>query len=185
VISERAADSFRRIFENAATTRLVAHAGDRCSVIAHGVAAHATPSERAIILTISSMVFRLMLVLHVAESDASRAYYLRENGTVSFDDMSLELANLCAGAVNQALLRDFPDLGMSTPYVLGPQCELHFDSMRPDYLCRFTVHAGGDVDGLVAPVQLAATLCVCTDAVLDFATDIAMAEESGGELELF
>lgn len=185
MISERAADSFRRIFEKAATTRLVAHAGDRCTVIGQGVEPHAKPADRAIILTISSMVFRLMLVLHVEENDASRAYYLREDSTVSFDDMFLEVANLCAGAINQELLRDFPDLGMSTPYVLGPQCELHFDSMRPDYLCRFSVEAGGDADGFVAPVQIAATLCVCTDAALDFASEIEMAEESGGELEFF
>ena len=185
MISERAVEGFRRIFENAAITRLVANVGDRCTVIERGATPHEKPAERAVILTISSMVFRLMLVLHVEENDASRAYYLREDSTVSFDDMFLELANLCAGAINQALLHDFADLGMSTPYVLGPQCELHFDSMRPDYLCRFTVQAGGDADGLVAPVQIAATLCVCTDAALDFATEIQMAEESGGELELF
>jgi len=185
VISERAAESFRRIFEKAAITRLVVHDGDRCDVISHGSAPHAHGAQRAVILTISSMVFRLMLVLHVEDNEGSRAYYLRDGSMVSFDDTFLEVANLCAGAINQELLRDFPDLGMSTPYVLGPQCELHLDSMRPDYVCRFTVKVGGDVEGMVAPVPIAATLCVCTDAVLDFVTEIEMAEESGGELELF
>ncbi|WP_347554611.1 hypothetical protein [Robbsia sp. KACC 23696] len=185
MITERAAESFRRIFEKAALTRLVVQPGDRCEVIVQGQAPHAQTAERAVILTISSIVFRLMLVLHVQDNARSRAYYLREDSAVSFDDSFLEVANLCAGAINQELLRDFPDLGMSTPYVLGPQCELHFDSMKPDYLCRFAVDVGGDAEGEVAPVRLAATLCVCTDATLDFATEIDMAEAGGGELELF
>jgi hypothetical protein len=92
-----------------------------------------------------------------------------------------EICNLCCGAINQALLNHFPDLGMSTPYTLSARCLPYLNVLKPDLLESFAI----SIDGETAPVTLAATLCVCAHAPIDFVADVAHAEDTSGELELF
>jgi hypothetical protein len=97
---------------------------------------------------------------------------------VSLQDALLEICNLCCGAVNQDLLRYFPDLGMSTPYVLSARCVSHLEQLKPDCLSSYAITINRSV-------QLAATVCVCAHAPIDFIADMTAVEESSGELELF
>ena len=177
MISAHAKDSFERILRRAAETRLPIAQADACIVTPLETDAVA-PHTHVVVLTISSMAFRLLLVLHFSESEAMRDYYLGERTDRSLTEVFLEVSNLCCGAVNQSLQSAFPDLGMSTPYVLDARCVPHLSELDPDYLASFAVRIGD-------AVQLIATVCVCADAPIDFVADLETADASSGELELF
>jgi hypothetical protein len=179
VISKQAKDSIERIFRQAARLRLTVGTGDSCD-IAHGAPHDGAADGELIVLTISSISFRLLLVLHFDDDDATRAYYLG-TGQATLEERLLEICNLCCGAMNQQLVAYFPDLGMSTPYVLSGHCVTYMGQLKPDFLVSYRVTVNG-------AVQLGATVCVCADAPLDFVANVAeVAEvaESVGELELF
>ncbi|NMV39190.1 hypothetical protein [Ralstonia insidiosa] len=180
MISSNAQDSFDRIFRKAARSRLALHAEDNCAVAtaAQGDAGDTIGGEQAMILTISSIAFRLLLVLRFDEGEATRAYFTGEGVGRSFEEACLEIGNLCCGAVNQELLQVFPDLGMSTPYVVSARCLPYLDALKPGYMAAYTVTIND-------AVRVAATVCVCTHAPLDFVADVRDEVESGGELELF
>jgi hypothetical protein len=179
VISAHARDSFERIFRKAAQTRLPMNADDACEIapIADAVSG-ATKDTQVVVLTISSIVFRLLLILHFDEDDTTRRYYLNDADERPFQEVFLEICNLCCGAMNQELLHSFPDLGMSTPYVLNARCLPHLRELKPALLSSYSIMLNGDV-------RLAATVCVCAHAPLDFIADTSTVEETSGELELF
>ncbi|CAB3801133.1 hypothetical protein [Paraburkholderia fynbosensis] len=179
MISAHARDSFERIFRKAAQTRLPVKADDLCEIVPLAEAgAGATKNTQVVVLTISSIVFRLLLILHFDEDDSTRGYYLNDSDGRPFQEAFLEICNLCCGAMNQELLRYFPDLGMSTPYVLNARCLPHLHELKPALLSSYSVVLNGDV-------RLAATVCVCAHAPLDFVADTSAVEETSGELELF
>lgn len=179
MISAHAKDSFDRIFRKAAHTRLPVAAGDLCEIVPIAQAgAGASRESQVVVLTISSIVFRLLLILHFDEDDTTRGYYLNDGDEQPFQEAFLEICNLCCGAMNQELLRYFPDLGMSTPYVLGARCLPHLRELKPALVSSYSVVLNG-------AVRLAATVCVCTHAPLDFVADTSAVEETSGELELF
>ena len=134
MIRSNAQESFDRIFRKAARTRLVRQAEDMCQI---GTAAEgdSVNGEEALILTISSIAFRLLLVLRFDESDATRTYFTGEGAGRSFEEARLEIGNLCCGALNQELLQVFPDLGMSTPYVVSARCLPYLDAPRRALAC--------------------------------------------------
>ncbi|GLU32412.1 hypothetical protein WKR88_02490 [Trinickia caryophylli] len=179
MISEQAKNSFTRLFEEAARSRLVVDASHRCELVPLEPAASATlPGADLVVLTIVSIDFRLLLLLRFDEDEATRRYYLGDRGERSLSEAFMEVGNLCCGAINQQLVETFPDLGMSTPYVLAADCLGYLDELSPAWLrgWRITVDE---------TIQLAATLCVCASVPLDFAASCAPAMESAGELELF
>lgn len=179
MISEQAKDSIERIFRQAARLRLTVGSGDSCE-IAQGAPHDGAADSELIVLTISSIAFRLLLVLHFDNDDATRDYYLGA-GQATLDERLLEVCNLCCGAMNHQLLEYFPDLGMSTPYVLSGHCLTYLGQLKPDFLSSYRVTVNG-------AVQLGATVCVCADAPVDFVAtvaDVAEVAESAGELELF
>lgn len=179
MISTHAKDSFERIFRKAAQARLPMNAGDLCEIASIAEAGSgATRDTQVVVLTISSIAFRLLLILHFDEDDTTRRYYLNDADERPFEEAFLEICNLCCGAMNQELLRYFPDLGMSTPYVLNARCLPHLHELKPALLSSYSVVLNGDT-------RLAATVCVCAHAPLDFVADTSAVEETSGELELF
>ncbi|TKC88761.1 hypothetical protein FAZ69_13510 [Trinickia terrae] len=177
MISEQAKDSIERIFCQAARTRLTVGAGDSCDV-AHGTPHGGAADGEVVVLTISSIAFRLLLILHFDHNDdAMRSYYLGARQATLTESL-LEIGNLCCGAMNQQLVEYFPDLGMSTPYVLSGQCVPYLDQLKPDFLVSYHVTVN-------RAVHLGATLCVCADSPLDFVANVSEVAESVGELELF
>ena len=179
MISGNAKDSFDRIFRKAAQARLPLDSADTCEIAPLDEAGlGATKDTQVVVLTISSIVFRMLLILHFDETDDIRNYYLKEASERPFQEVFLEICNLCCGAMNQELLRYFPDLGMSTPYVLSARCLPHLRELKPAFLSSYSVTLNGSV-------QLAATVCVCAHAPIDFVADTSVVEETSGELELF
>jgi hypothetical protein len=179
VISSQAKDSFERIFMQSARTRLLAHADDACEIAALDAhLAETALASQIVVLTISSIAFRFLLVLHFDDDAATRNYFLRDAQDRPLAEALMEVGNLCCGAINQQLVEYFPDLGMSTPYHLSGACVPYLMELKPGYLAAFRV----TID---ANVQLGATLCVCASAPVDFFANVAAVEESAGELELF
>ena len=181
MIRSNAQDSFDRIFRKAARTRLARQAEDTChiaSAVEGDAVSGAVSGEQALILTISSIAFRLLLVLRFDESDATRTYFTGEGTGRSFEEARLEIGNLCCGALNQELLQAFPDLGMSTPYMLSARCLPYLNVLKPVYVASYAVTINDTV-------RVDATVCVCAHAPLDFVADVSDEVESGGELELF
>lgn len=179
MISSHAKDSFERIFRQAAQSRLTVDPNDVCDITPLARDDENVDSEGdVVVLTISSIEFRLILVLHFKEDSSTRDYYVREGSDASFQEVFLEVCNLCCGAMNQSLHEYFPDLGMSTPYVLHARSVTHLDQLKPAYLASHAVTINGTV-------QLSATVCVCAYAPIDFVANVSAAQETGGELEFF
>jgi len=123
MISAQARQSFERVLQRAVQARLVQHAGDACDFARVEPGADDSrnaDSDPVVALTISSMGFRFMLFLRFGSDTATANYFAR--GGMPLHDALLELGNLCCGAINQDLVHHFPDLGMSTPYVLARAC---------------------------------------------------------------
>jgi hypothetical protein len=179
MITPQAQSSFERIFQKAARSRLPQPSDDHCAIVplARGDIS-AKPAANVIVLTISSIEFRLLLIFHFEEDQCMRDYFVKDAEQGSLREALLETGNLCCGAMNQELLHYFPDLGMSTPYVLSARCLPHLEALRPDYLSSYAITLGESI-------RLAATICVCANAPIDFVADISAVEESSGELELF
>jgi hypothetical protein len=176
MISPHAKDSIERIFFAAARTRLVTDPQHACEIAAHS--SEKAQGAQVMVLTISSMQFRLLLLLHFNDDETTRRYYVGE-AERTLAEAFLEFGNLCCGAMNQQLVEHFPDLGMSTPYVLSGECLPYLRELKPDVVSSYTLT-------LDASVRLGATLCVCSQTALDFvAADMETASESTGELELF
>jgi hypothetical protein len=180
VISAHAKDSIERIFFKAAKSRLTMDAGDACEIVAadaHG--AHSMPDANLVILTVSGIAFRLLLILHFDEEDErTRQYFIKKESERPFLEVFLEICNLCCGAVNQELLHYFPDLGMSTPYVLSARCMPYLEALKPEFLASYAVTING-------AISLGATICMCAHAPIDFVAEVSAVEDTSGELELF
>ncbi|MGS1004836.1 hypothetical protein [Burkholderia glumae] len=178
MIGANARESFERIFFGAAQARL---ATDGVCEITPREAPDVSRGIEAIVLTISSLRFRLLLLLHYRDDPATRAYYIGTGGTAGqrpLREAFLEVANLCCGAINQALVEHFPDLGMSTPYGLNGASAAHLVELRPDHVSAYDLMVGGTV-------RLGATLCVCANAPVEFVAQTLDVDAGAGELELF
>ncbi|CAB3750147.1 hypothetical protein GQ57_01405 [Burkholderia sp. MSh2] len=195
MISAQAKAGFERIFFDAARTRLAS--GGTCDIRPSAGAAHdghdhahaqsksrAKPKvpEHVAVLTISALHFRLLLALRFSDDDPTRRHFAGATAGASharpLPEAFMEVANLCCGAINQALIVPFPDLGMSTPFLLSGASIDYLPALAPDHVAAYDVTLDGDV-------RVGATLCVCANAPVDFHVPETATMESGGELELF
>jgi len=179
MITEHARQSLDRIFQKAAKSRLIVDAADTCDIrqLTDGDLP-AVREKSMVVLTISSIQFRLLVILHVDETPAIGSYFCRNAPDKSFDEIFFEIANLCCGAINQDMQRYFPDLGMSTPYGLSGRCAAFLSELRPGHVARYAVTIN-------RTVHLSATLCICESGRIDFTYEEPADQEVSGELELF
>jgi hypothetical protein len=179
VITDDARKSFEAIFAQAARTRLAPAAGASCEIDAVDPQGRdETLGPRALVLTIASIAFRLLFVLHFHDDETTREYYLGAAANRTLSEVFTETGNLCCGYMNQQLVAHFPDLGMSTPYELNSRCVDYIGELKPNHVWAYDVLVGG-------VARLGVTLCVCTKAPLDFRVDVVEETQSEGELELF
>jgi len=195
VISAQARAGFEQIFFDAARTRLAS--GGACEIRpmaddeAYGAShdpsrakSRSMPKvpEHVAVLTISALHFRLLLALRFRDDDATRRHFAAATPGASaqrpLPEAFMEIANLCCGAINQALIASFPDLGMSTPYLLSGASIDYLPALNPDHVAAYDVTLDGDV-------RIGATLCVCANAPIDFHVPETASVDTGGELELF
>lgn len=179
MISGHAKDSIERIFCKAVKSRMIRQTDDVCEIVPVGErGAHSMPDANVVVLTISGLVFRLLLIVHFVEDERTREYFASDVPERPFLEDFLEICNLCCGAVNQELLQYFPDLGMSTPYVLSARCVSYLEALKPDLVATYSVTINDSV-------ALGATLCMCAHAPIDFVAETGVVEDTSGELELF
>ncbi|MDY7576450.1 hypothetical protein [Actimicrobium sp. CCI2.3] len=175
MISDRARESLHQIFLKAARSRLGGDASESFEITqldSH----HAgnVPERDIVVLTISSLLFRLLVILHIEQSDTAPEDVAGPHGNEQF----YELVNLCCGAINTELLNHFPDLGMSTPNTLHGHCAAYLDALGPASLTRYVITVNSSL-------RIGAVLCWCAYAPIDFVYEPGAAEEVTGELELF
>jgi hypothetical protein len=179
VISEQSKQSIDYIFGKSAKKSLILNPDDSCVIEQMTDCKDSEFLEREmVVLTISSLVFRVLTIFHIGEDRATRNYFLSKTTDKSLLEFFSEIGNLCSGAMNQELLRYFPHLGMSTPYTLSGRCLPFLNELKPGYLSRHAITINDSV-------RLQATLCLCGYAPIDFAVDRNDAIDTSGELEFF
>ena len=142
-------------------------------------------ARKMVVLTISSYLFRLMVMFHFTPDAPTREHFARlgrttvaEMGEQGFIDAIAECGNLCCGIFNRELGRFFPHLGMSTPNVIDRQCAAYLQRLN----CAHIRHLA--IDMPESP-RLYVSLCVSTYDTLDFAVSAQEEADTTGELELF
>jgi hypothetical protein len=182
MISAHSMENVELAFHKAIRGNLVRDTGDGCEI----AAVQSGPvgkdfAHKLLLITISSFVFRLIVIFRIIDNPATRAYYLRADRAQTLDEVFAEVANLCSGALNRELSVNFPHLAMSTPYTLSDECLAFLGELRPQHVARFGITINGSV-------QLQATLCMCCSRPVEVAAASAAADEADariGELELF
>ncbi len=141
--------------------------------------------QEAVVLTVSSYLFRLMVMIHFKQDAPTMGYMagMHEAGTEAHDkqaflDAIAEYGNLFCGILNRELGSYFPHIGMSTPNFLDGHCLSYIQMLNCSHIQHFAV----DVDG--SPL-FHVSLCVSAYDDLDFEVAEDEASASTGELELF
>lgn len=144
------------------------------------------PESHAAILSIASLTFRMLIVLHFSHTPATRRHFARlsrqqveEMSDQSFVDAICEAGNLCCGGVNRDLGTIFPWVGMSTPNIVDSRCTAHLGVLKYGHLQHFRISSTDSP-------PLFVTLCVSESEDLDFDFQLPdIAEQGTGELEMF
>ncbi len=181
MISAQSTHNIEHAFHEALRGTVVHDPGDRCEIapLTAGEARQFT-GQNALVITISSWVFRLLVIFRISADPATRQYYLRANPAQRVDEGFGEVANLCAGALNRTLTANFAHLAMSTPYELSNDCIAFLGELRAQQVSRFAITINGSV-------RLQATLCMCCSRPVEVASvsTAAQGDRNSGELELF
>lgn len=145
----------------------------------------AISEKKMVVLTVSSYLFRLMVMFYFTPDAATKEYFARLNNVnaedmseQSFMDAIAECGNLCCGILNRDLGNFFPHIGMSTPNVIDRHCATYLQMLN----CGHVQHFAVDID---AAPRFHVTLCVSDCADIDFTVSPEEMDSSTGELELF
>ena len=179
MISEQAKQGVNHIFTKAVKANLVVEHSDCVEVAQLPDAGFSDlPGKNIVVLTISSYLFRLLIIFHVDADRSTEAHFTKFQPERSFHEVFGEFGNLCVGAMNRDMGNHFLHLGMSTPYVLESRSLPFLNELKPGYIARHQIGINNDV-------SLHATLCLCAYAPIDFRVDMSAVEEETGTIELF
>lgn len=184
-ISGSARDGFDTLLQQALRGSLVPSGAD---AVITAVEVDDLAEKKMVVLTISSYLFRLMVMFHFTPDAATKGHFARltgagaaeagAGGEQAFMDALAECGNLCCGIFNRELGRFFPHLGMSTPNVIDTQCVHYLHNLRHAHVRHFAI----DID---QSPRLHVSLCVSAYDRLDFAVSAEEQADTTGELELF
>jgi hypothetical protein len=166
VISEPAKHAIDYIFDKSVKKNLVLDPDDVCNI------------ERLTGSDDGDFLFKVLTIFHLGEDSETRDYFLQKTTDKTFSEVFSEIGNLCSGAMNHELLKYFPHLGMSTPYVLSSKCLPFLSELKAGYMSRHTISINGSV-------RLQATVCMYGYAPIDFTVDKTDVVDMTGELEMF
>ena len=184
MITERAKASFDRLLVSSLKTGIpVGGASVSVELVA---TLDKIKEKKIVVLTVSSYLFRLMVILYFSPDGATRAHFNRsatdgapELTDDEFYDRVAECGNVCCGSLNRDLGKHFPHVGMSTPNILDKDCMDYVDLLG----CGLMKHYKVNLD---ASPTMYASLCVADYGTVDFHVDpIAEGDVSVGELEMF
>jgi CheY-specific phosphatase CheX len=138
-----------------------------------------------VVLTVSSYLFRVMVMFHFTADAATRAHFARLNKVAAaemseqaFMDAIAECGNLCCGVLNRDLGNFFPHLGMSTPNVIDSRCAAYLQTLNATHVRHFAVD-------IPDTRRFHVSLCISAYADMDFAVSAQEIAVDTGELELF
>jgi CheY-specific phosphatase CheX len=145
----------------------------------------AVKDTKCVVLTVSSYLFRLMVLTYFTPDASTKVHFSRANrihasemSDAALVDAVSEFANMCCGALSRDLSRVFPHIGMSTPNIIDKECSLSLDRLNCGHIQHFKLDINKSKHFYVS-------LCVSDYADLDFVVDTAPADVSSGALELF
>jgi hypothetical protein len=184
MISQSARDGFDHLLKRALQASLTVSEERPCDInVITGL--DAVQDSTMVVLTVSSYLFRLIVMLHFSPDPGTRDHVARVNKIApeemsdqSFHDAIAECGNICCGILNRDLGGIFPHIGMSTPNIIDTRCAAYLDMLNCGHVQHFKV----DIEQ--APM-FRVSLCVCDYADLDFVVDVNDAGAETGELELF
>ncbi len=182
MITEQAQSGFDYIFEKAVLANISSSAEDFCEIEpVHDM--EGISEDEFAVLTISSTFFRFLILFHFKSDDATKNYFVKRSNLEvadnrAFRDAFQEFCNICCGAMNRELHKNYHFLGMSTPYVLLRQCSPFISALDPGYVKHYRITINNSL-------MLHATLCVCDYDDVDFKVDTSEDDDNTGELELF
>ncbi len=184
-LSEQAKTSFETI-ASAALAKSLAPEGESAQVSVVTELPRRMKEKKAVVLSIASDRFRLVLALMCRLDDESKAHFARLNRVdpsdwtdQAFQDAVNECGNIIVGAMNRDVGRYFPNVGMATPNLLDREALTYLDALGPGHKRLF------HVTGL--PIDFYATLFVAATSVVDFRAEVEQLEDAvdSGELEMF
>jgi hypothetical protein len=186
MISNSAKSSFDKAIIHALKGAMVATSDDTCEVFVEDPPPVITESK-FVMLTSSSYVFRVFVLIYFEPNEVTREHFARRSRInvadmteQDFTDAMSESGNMCSGAFNRDLGRQYPHVGLSTPNILDKHCAESLVAMNTSHSQHFRV----DIN---QATLFRATLVVCAYAPMDFSLSDAVAEDevSSGELEMF
>lgn len=140
---------------------------------------------KIVVLTISSYLFRLMVLIYFTPDHSTKALLARASRIAASDmsdqafiDAISERVNMCCGSLSRDLSRVFPHIGMSTPSIIDKECSSSLNVLNCAHIRHFKVDVNNSA-------HFHASICVSDYADLDFAVDVTIEDSSCGELELF
>ncbi len=170
--------NIERALQRAARNFLLRDPGDSCLIVENREPPPPTAGEKLILVTISSFKFRLLVIFHIDEEPALASYFAGQGTQRSIEEAFYEIANMCCGALNRDMTRDFQHLAMSVPYTLAGPCMAYITDIRPEYISSSTVTINDNV-------RVRLTLCMCCSAPVSFSAAAAESASDSGTLELF
>ena len=176
MISERSKLSLDAMFHRAAEANLAMDPSHSVVVTPRRGAAAADKPASVYMITIASFHFKLLIFLELSETPFVREYYSKPDAGLGLHDVFPELCNMCAGAMNRELARQYHHLGMSTPNRVEQKCIDHLEALRPVHVSSHRIVIRGSI-------EIDALLGLCAYAPLDIVLQ-QPAEESAGVLEL-
>jgi CheY-specific phosphatase CheX len=184
MISNQARDGFDRLLTRALKASLTVSEEDAFEIAAVDHL-DGLDASTIVVLTISSYLFRTIVMLHFSSDEATREHVARINKMAveemteqSFHDAIAECGNICCGIFNRDLGAIFPHIGMSTPNIIGSKCVAYLDMLNGGHIQHFAID-------IAQQPLFHVSLCVCDYADLDFAVDANEESADTGELELF
>lgn len=184
MISNDARDGFDYMFLQGLKGGLLASPQDSCEVTVLPDLSD-VKETKSVILTISSYLFRLMVLIYFTPDQTTKEHFARVNkmqaedmSEQAFYDAISECGNISCGILNRELVRFFPSVGMSTPNILDKDCSHYLKILNFGHIQHLRINVNNSI-------QFNASMCVCDYADLDFKVDVTEEESSTGELELF
>lgn len=134
MISEKTKSNLHEIFAAVGAPALAMDAAHEVSVTPIDVLREPVlgdDQETVVMITVASFKFKLLMLFRMPASEEIAAYYSKPASELGFGDVFPETCNLCGGAVNRELARQFEHLGLSTPTEVEPECLVELDVLRP------------------------------------------------------
>ena len=181
VISNASHENIERAFHRAIRGHFLVDANDDCCIEPDaGDADPRAAEQKVLVITVSSFVFRLLLIFRMLEDAPTRDYYLAKASVQTLDEILAETTNMCSGEVSRELALSFPHLAISTPSPLDFRCIGLLHELKPQRLANYRVTIKGTV-------TLGATLCLCCSAPIEVAAAAVSTDltQEQGEMELF